>query len=220
MTYIENIFICIAIPMLLSVFFVRGPVRRFTIFVIIGMGVCLMSAYVNSFFVGIYRADSISTAVEITPICEEVMKLLPLLFFFLIFEPKESQLPDVAIAIAVGFATFENVCYLTEHGADNMMFLLIRGISAGALHILCGIFMGFGISYVFRYRWLALTGTVGLLGACIGLHGIYNLLIAAKGTWRFAGCLFPSLLILCLFIGRQAISKMDIWNSIKAEQPS
>ena len=87
MTYIENIFICLAIPMLLSLFFTKGSTRTYTIFVIAGMGMCLLSAYVNSFFMGIYRADTTIAAIEITPFCEEVMKLLPLLFFILIFEP-------------------------------------------------------------------------------------------------------------------------------------
>lgn len=210
MTYIENIFICLAIPLILSLFFIRGRACRFTLFVTIGMGICLLSAYVSSFFMGYYGATTAVTAIEITPVCEEVMKLLPLLFYFLIFEPRPKELPTAAIAIAVGFATFENVCYLTENGAANVYFLLIRGISAGALHILCGILTGFGISYVFRRRWLAVTGTVGILGACTGFHGIYNLLITADGTWKMAGYLFPSLLILCLFVGRQMLPRLGL----------
>ena len=146
MTYIENIFICLAIPMLLSLFFTKGSTRTYTIFVISGMGMCLLSAYVNSFFMGIYRTDTMTAAIEITPFCEEVMKLLPLLFFILIFEPEKKELPAAAIVIAIGFATFENVCYLTENGAENFTFLLIRGCSAGALHFLCGIFIGTGIN--------------------------------------------------------------------------
>ena len=78
---------------------------------------------------------------------ETGMKLLPLLFYLWVFEPDPRALPGAAIAIAVGFATFENVCYLAENGADNFTFLLIRGFSAGALHILCGILSGFGVSY-------------------------------------------------------------------------
>lgn len=136
------------------------------------------------------------------------MKLLPLLFYFLIFEPEPKELPGAAIALAVGFATFENVCYLTENGAEDFTFLLIRGISAGALHILCGILVGFGISHVFRHRWLALTGTVGVLGACTGFHGVYNLLISAGGGWKLAGCLFPSLMILLLFALKQLFPKL------------
>lgn len=50
MTYIENIFLCLAIPMILSLFFIKGRSRSYILFVTIGMGICLLSAYVNSFF--------------------------------------------------------------------------------------------------------------------------------------------------------------------------
>ena len=187
MTYIENIFLCLAIPMILSLFFIRGRSRSYTLFVTIGMGICLLSAYVNSFFMWLYGVDGTVAAIEITPVCEELL-----------------------IAIAAGFATFENACYLTENGAANFSFLLIRGISAGGLHILCGILSGFGISYVFRHRWLSVTGTAGILGACTGFHGIYNLLITADGGWKTAGYLFPSVLILCLFIAKIVLPKFTI----------
>lgn len=49
MTYIENIFLCLALPLLLSLCFTRGTARRFTLFVTLGMGMCLLSAYVNGF---------------------------------------------------------------------------------------------------------------------------------------------------------------------------
>ena len=156
MTYIENIFLCLAIPLILSLFFTRGRARSFPLFVVTGMGVCLLSAYVSSFFMGYCGADARAAVIEITPVCEEVLKLLPLLFYLLIFEPEPRRLSDAALAIAVGFATFENVCYLTENGAEDFAFLLIRGISAGALHILCGVLSGYGIAHVFRRRWLAL----------------------------------------------------------------
>ena len=210
MTYIENIFLCLALPLILSLFFMKGRVRRYALFLTVGMAVCLLSAYVSSFFMGQYGVDGTVAAIEITPVCEEVMKLLPLLFFYLIFEPEPKEMPAAAIAIAVGFATFENVCYLTENGAANFNFLLIRGSSAGALHILCGVVSGFGVSYVFRRHWLAATGTVGILGACIGFHAIYNLLITADGVWKTAGYLFPSLLLLCLYVAKQLLPRQNI----------
>lgn len=200
MTYIENIYLCLALPLILSLFFVRGRSRRYALFLVIGMTVCLLSAYVSSFFMGYYGADGTTAAIEITPVCEEGMKLLPLLFFYLIFEPAPQELPAAAIALAAGFATFENVCYLTENGAADFRFLLIRGIAAGALHILCGVLSGFGVSQVFCRRWLAVTGTAGILGACTGFHAIYNLLITAEGGWRMAGYLFPSALLAVLAI--------------------
>ena len=97
MTYIENIFICLAIPLLLSVFFTKGRTRRFALFTVIGMAVCLLAAYVSSFFMGYYGCDATLTAIEIAPVCEEIMKLLPLLFYFLIFEPEPKELPGMAI---------------------------------------------------------------------------------------------------------------------------
>lgn len=210
MTYIENIFVCLALPLILSLLFTRGRARSFPLFVVAGMSVCLLSAYVSSFFMGYCGADARVAVIEITPVCEEILKLLPLLFYLLIFEPKPRELPGAALAIAVGFATFENVCYLTENGAEDLAFLLIRGISAGALHILCGVLSGYGIAYVFRRRWLALTGTVGILGACIGFHGIYNLLITAQGVWKTAGYLFPFVLLVCLLVLRQLLPRLKL----------
>ena len=210
MTYIENIFVCLALPLILSLLFTRGRARSFPLFVVAGMSVCLLSAYVSSFFMGYCGADARVAVIEITPVCEEILKLLPLLFYLLIFEPKPRELPGAALAIAVGFATFENVCYLTENGAENFTLLLIRGISAGAIHILCGILTGFGISYVFRRRWLALTGTAGILGACTGFHAIYNLLITADSPWNMTGYLFPPLLIACLFAVKRSLPNLNI----------
>ena len=210
MTFIENIFVCLALPLILSLLFTRGRARSFPLFVVAGMSICLLSAYVSSFFMGYCGADARVAVIEITPVCEEILKLLPLLFYLLIFEPKPRELPGAALAIAVGFATFENVCYLTENGAEDLAFLLIRGISAGALHILCGVLSGYGIAYVFRRRWLALTGTVGILGACIGFHGIYNLLITAQGVWKTVGYLFPSVLLVCLLVLRQLLPRLKL----------
>lgn len=165
MTYIENIFLCLALPMLLSLLFTSGSSRRFTLFVVLGMATCLLSAYVSSFFMGRHQCSAVTTAIEIAPVCEEILKLLPLLLYFLIFEPDSHKLTPAAIGIAVGFATFENVCYLTENGAGSFVFLLIRGMSAGALHLVCGILTGLALAYVFRRPWLTCTGTVGILGS-------------------------------------------------------
>ena len=210
MTYIENIYLCLAIPLILSLFFTSGRARSFTVFVVAGMSSCLLSAYVSSFFMGYCGADAQQAVIEITPVCEEIIKLLPLLFYLLIFDPQPKELPGAALAIAVGFATFENVCYLTENGAADFRLLLIRGVSAGALHILCGALSGYGVSHVFRRPWLALTGTVGILGACIGFHGIYNLLITGEGAWKMAGYLFPSALIIFLFALRQLLPRLKL----------
>lgn len=49
MTYIENIFICLAIPMILSMFFTKRETRKSTLFFVTGMVVCMIAAYISSF---------------------------------------------------------------------------------------------------------------------------------------------------------------------------
>lgn len=200
MIYIENIFICLALPLIISIFFTSRETKRSRIFIVTGMLACLLSAYVSSFFMEYTSCSATIATIEISPVCEEIMKLLPLLFYYFVFEPKSSSMPEAAIAIAVGFATLENVCCLTENGSEDFTFLLIRGLSAGAIHILCGILSGFGISYIFHHRFLMLTGTVGILGFCTGFHAIYNLLVTSYGIWKIIGYIFPSVMIALLYI--------------------
>ena len=60
------------------------------------MGACLFSAYINTFFAAIYQTDALAAAVEIAPVTEEVMKLLPLLFYLLVFEPEPARIKNAA----------------------------------------------------------------------------------------------------------------------------
>jgi len=102
------------------------------------MGACLLSAYLNTFFARLYQADAVNAATQIAPVVEEIMKLLPLLFFLAVFEPTFARFRLAAVIVAASFATFENVCYLTQNGADQILFLLIRGFGTGAMHVVCG----------------------------------------------------------------------------------
>ena len=90
-----------------------------------------------------------------------------------------------AITVALSFATFENVCYLIQNGADRFSFIFFRGFGTGAMHVLCGLIVGGGLTYTWRRTWLKVAGTCGLLGAAITLHAIYNLLIAYGGAAQY-----------------------------------
>ena len=61
----------------------------------------------NQFFYGNLCADALVTSVEITPVCEEILKFLPFLLWLLIFEPQQEEILSAAMFIAIGFATFE-----------------------------------------------------------------------------------------------------------------
>ena len=109
MTYIENVFLCMASPLLIAALCMGKRQRKFFLFCFAGMGACLLSAYINTFFAVLYRADTFAATTEIAPVVEQVMKLLPLLFYLLIFEPKAERIKNAAVITALSFATFENV---------------------------------------------------------------------------------------------------------------
>ena len=195
MTCIENIFICMASPLLVAALCMGRRRLRFFLFGVAGMGVCLLSAYINTFLAAVYQADALAATVEIAPVVEEVMKLLPLVFYLLVFEPEAERIKPAAITAALSFATFENVCYLIQNGAGRFSFIFFRGFGTGAMHVLCGLIVGGGLTYAWQRTWLKIAGTFGLLGAAITLHAIYNLLIAYGGTAQYIAYVLPVLLI-------------------------
>ncbi|MEG0570119.1 MAG: PrsW family glutamic-type intramembrane protease [Oscillospiraceae bacterium] len=191
MTYIENIFICLTAPMIVGIICAGRKYSRAFIFVAAGYAMCLLAAYVNSFFAKMYGTDVMTAAIEIAPVVEEIMKLLPLLFYLVIFQPQQRDARLAIITIGASFATFENACYLTENGASNIYYLLIRGFGAGAMHIICATIVGYGLIYVWKYPWLKIAGTFGLLCAAITYHAIYNLFVSVGGAVQIFGYIFP-----------------------------
>lgn len=199
MTYIENIFVCIAGPLLLATLYMGKKYYGIFFFCIAGMGVCLLSAYINTFFAKLYNADFINATTQIAPVVEEIMKLLPLLFYLLVFEPKPEKINVAVLIVATSFATFENICYLIETGAAQLSFILIRGFGTGAMHIVCGAIASYGLVYVWQHGWLKIAGTFGLLGAAITFHAIYNLLIAHGGITQYIAYSLP---VLTMIVGK------------------
>ena len=195
MTYIENVFICIVSPLLIAALCMGKRHIKFFLCCLVGMGACLLSAYINSFLAALYGAYTLSTTAEIAPVVEEVMKLLPLLFYLLVFEPKTESIKNAAIIVALAFATFENVCYLIQNGAGHFSFIFFRGIGTGAMHVICGAIVGGGLAFVWQRTWLKIAGTCGLLGAAITLHAIYNLLIAYGGAVQYIAYILPVLIL-------------------------
>ena len=158
MTYIENIFLCMVSPLLVAALCMGRRQLRFFLFCIAGMGVCLLSAYINTFLAAVCQADALAATAEIAPVVEEMMKLLPLVFYLLVFEPEGDKIKAAAITVALSFATFENVCYLIQNGADRFSFIFFRGFGTGAMHVLCGLIVGGGLAYAWRRTWLKIAG--------------------------------------------------------------
>lgn len=203
MTYIENVFACIAAPLLVAALCAGRKHLRFFLFMLAGMLSCLLSAYVNTFFAALLDASLLEATAEIAPVVEEIMKLLPLVFYLLVFEPEGDRIRAAILVTAVGFATFENVCYLIENGAEDLGFLLIRGFGTGAMHIVCGVIVGYGMVYVWPRGALRAAGSCALLGTAVVFHGVYNLLASYGGRVQYVAYALPLLLLAAAFAARQ-----------------
>ena len=206
MNYIENIYICLAVPLLIAILFLHREGRRTLVFLLAGMTSCLLSAYVSSFVSGAVGIDNIAAAFEISPAVEEIMKALPLLFFVLVFEPDRRAVIIGAMLVAVGFATFENVCYLISYGSSDLFLLLIRGFGTGAMHVVCGMIVSIGMYYMWEQLWLRIVGAIALLSFITTFHALFNIFVNQTGVVFWIGTGIPLLLVLiCLVFFRKRI---------------
>ena len=64
MTYIENIFLCMVSPLLVGALCMGRRQLRFFLFCIAGMGVCLLSAYINTFLAAVCQADALAATAD------------------------------------------------------------------------------------------------------------------------------------------------------------
>ena len=191
MIYSENILVCMAMPLLLTLFFVRGNVNRFVLNFLLGMAACLLGAYVSGFLDVATGMGVEDTAVFISPFTEEVMKFLPLLFYFWMFEPQDDQLFRAAAGIGAGFASYENVCYMVFSGAESLGFLLIRGLAVGVMHIVSVFAMMMGLVIARRFKAMRLASMIGALSLSMLFHGMYNLLVSEPGITSAIGYAMP-----------------------------
>ena len=193
MIYAENILLCIAVPLALSLFFLRGPVRRFVLSFLAGMGVCLVAAYISGFINFASGMGEEETAVFISPIVEEIMKLLPLLFVLFAFAPDDEAFLSVSIGIGAGFATFENCCYILASGSESLSYILIRGLAVGVMHIVSVTAVSFALTLARRFKMLTFAGIAGALTISMMFHALYNLLVSRPGVSSYIGYALPLL---------------------------
>ncbi len=204
MSYIENIYICLGAPLLIATLCMRGRGRRMMLFLLGGMTVCLLSSYISTFLAVVLGSDLLSASLEISPLTEEIMKFLPILFYLLVFEPGRGEVADGVLMTAVGFANFENACYLISNGAGDIMHLMIRGFGTGAMHVVCGFIIAAGLLYLWDRLWIRVAGTIGLISVAITYHGIYNILVSQTGVAAMIGYLIPLLTVaLSLIFGKR-----------------
>ena len=175
LTYV--LFICIAAPLLLMLFLIKGRAKLLLGYMLIGMLACLFVSEVNSLLLPLFNDDMVYMTTVITPITEELTKMIPVLFFALVFEDKRETLFVIALSLGIGFGLFENTIILVQNiESVSVTWALIRGFATALMHGICTLSVGLGISFVHKKRKLFWTGLFALLTLAAVYHGIFNLL--------------------------------------------
>ena len=176
-------------PIFLMMLLVEKKARLPIVFMIVGIFISVFAAEVNGLLEDLLSLDRYSMTITVTPITEEILKALPVLYYAIIGFAKKEKLFTASMATGIGFAILENAYYLLGYPRFSMINAVIRAFGAGLMHGMCTLLVGVGISFVKQKRKLFAVGIFGLLSTAVVYHGIYNILI--QSDYDMAGALFP-----------------------------
>ena len=183
------LFVAIFVPILLMTCLVEKKARHPLIFVLIGIFVSVFASEINGVMVDLLPLSTFEVTIIVTPISEEILKALPILFFATLLSPKKEAVFTAAMAIGIGFAVLENAFYMLNDTSFNMIDAIVRAFGAGLMHGMCTLLVGVGILFVKMKRKLFVVGTFAMLSTAITYHGIYNMLV--QSDYQIIGYLLP-----------------------------
>ena len=202
---IYTLFVAISIPILLMALLVDKKSRLPIVFILIGIFVSVFASEVNGLLVKLLAMDMYSVTIIVNPVTEELLKMLPILYYALVISDKKEKLFTASMAIGIGFAVLENAYYLLTYPNFSLLSAVIRAFGAGLMHGMCTLLVGVGISFVKKKRKLFAVGTFGFLSTAIVYHGIYNILIQSK--YSIVGALLPIFTYLPFLFWRLVIKR-------------
>ena len=186
--------ICISAPLILMAVLADAKSRRLLGFMILGIYIAVLASEINSLFSSAF-ADSMDyfhITITFTPISEEILKALPLLFTAIVFCDNRKVLFQRAMSIGLGFAILENTFILTKHVETvSLLWAMIRGFSSGLMHALCTLSIDIGISVIKRRRKLFVCSTFAWLMAASIYHSMYNMLV--QSDYWYVGVAIPAI---------------------------
>ena len=190
------IYLCIVLPMIPILFALRDKFsRRFLLFSIIGLSICLVSAQINTLLIEKIGMDTLNYSITISPINEEILKAIPLIIFTLAFAKKGDQMIPLAFAVGIGFGILENIIiYCNNMATLTVSWAIIRGIGASLMHSACTAMIAMGFSYVFNNNKSHLEGIIGLFALAILYHATFNAFV--QSDYRIVALIMPVLLFI------------------------
>ena len=184
------LFICITIPLALMACLVDKKPRRIVLFFIVGICSAVFASEVNGILTQLIPLDVFDFTVRVTPITEEIIKAIPVLFFAKEISDKKETLITVSLAVGIGFAIMENTYILTQNvGYVSLLWAIMRGFGTGIMHGMCTFLVGTGFSFANKIKKLFVVGTFALLSLAITYHSIFNMLV--QSDYKYVGAVLP-----------------------------
>lgn len=181
MSYI--LFICIAVPMVMMLVPIEKESRKIVIALLIGMFCCLFVSEINGLLLRLTKSSILYFTTNVTPLTEELVKVLPVIYYASVFSDDRKSVTTVAFATGVGFAMLENIIILTQHiSTVNLVFAMIRGFSTGLMHSISTMLIANYIPYIRKRKKLYLCGTLCTFNLAVVFHSVFNLLVEADSV--------------------------------------
>ena len=185
------LFICTIAPMFLMFLILRKRSRLIVGYMLIGIFVSLFISELNTLLLDLFRGDAWYVTTTITPISEEIIKAIPVLFYAMLFSDDREKIMPIAFATGIGFAMFENMVILVQNiESVTIGWAIIRGFSTALMHGVCTVAVGFGICFIKKKRKLFYCGTFALLTMASIYHGIFNMLV--QSNYKYLGFVLPA----------------------------
>ena len=186
------LFICTVAPMFLLLLMLKKRSKLIVGFMIIGIFVSLFVSELNTILLGLFDNNLLYVTSTITPVSEEIIKAIPVLFYAIFFSDDRDRVMPIAFATGVGFAMFENMVILVQNiETVTIGWAIIRGFSTALMHAVCTLAVGYGICFVKKRRKLFYCGTFALLAMASICHGIFNMLVMSN--YKYFGFFLPAL---------------------------
>lgn len=194
---ITAIFLGIIVPIMFLIVILKGENRLVMIFFGWGLIAFMLSFTVNNAILAAQGMDIRALSMTWAPVVEELLKALPLVYFFL--SSKERHFPVVyfAFAAGIGFSILENCTYLLDNfgsAASPVYYIVLRSITTSLLHGILTAVIGYGIMLLRRLNVLKFPLLFGLFSVAVILHALFN--IYTGSDLKIVGLLMPILLYL------------------------
>ena len=193
------IFICIVAPLALMTLMLRKRSRLLVGYMLIGIFISLFVSELNTRLLGLSGGDLLYVTTTITPISEEIVKALPILFYAIVFSDDRDKVLPIAFSLGVGFAMFENMVILVLNVESvTVGWAVIRGFATALMHAVCTVAVGYGICFMKKRKKLFLCGTFALLVLAMIYHGIFNMLV--QSDYHYLGYFMPAVTYIPILI--------------------